>query len=961
MNPYAYGQNAFQTQADQRFNSFSDPMNSVNMNGGQGQWGINSAYMTPSYMSPYRPAYSGPNPHPGSTSSPGWGSSMNNVFNPFASGGVNYGGQTYAQQSGFYDSMVNKPMDAAMSLGQNFIVPGLFGIAGMKMLTKPSEALGKGIGAGLARGMFGTAISNPARMGSAMAMGSTVGGFLGGTILPFAAIQAGVNVMDKAFFDPYVNQREMSSTLRNNFAGVTFGDNSGNRVTGGGFSRRSAANQARQLSEMGALDMTFSQGEVSQLTDYSARAGLLDNANGGQMAQRMKSILRQVKTVMAVANTSDFKEAIETISKLQTAGVNPANMSSTLGALSGYSAVAGTSVSKMMNTVGATGQMLFQANGLTPYVGQLKAGQALASYEAAYRSGLISPGQLARMGGKEGAAQSSVAGTLAMANSPYMAIMGYNQAFGGGAMGSVVGNMNAFGAKMAQDPMNNMGNFNLARPQIVSNMLEGGDMKNEQNMLYELARTTPRSLTPEGKIKDGVAYEMLTKSFGLTDEQARAKLAQYQTFSNPTAVNQMHSGLNKASTDSWLKSGDQLGLNRGFMTAPLQAVNYAGRKALQYTSRAVGTLFGDTAAGLSDDTENWWTRASSGMTSDRAAVTLDRGGKTKTINNGMFDFAHSNVIDRINQLSASGDQDAKAFLSASGTARQNILIKMAKDGKVHEEYQDGNLARDLTVTVDKRGTTTSDNKLGSAKDALLSAWNKTFRRGGEVGLEADEWMSMTDDAAKLLRGNKVGSKEWDSLISSFEKKTGRKGLNTGDIQDYVNQATLSGESNGTYNRGNIWKKLMVDGVEDYSGLMSKLSGKDRSAYLSKVLGRTVSDSENLSQSDIALELSKGGNVLERRRDYGDVKYSDPNELREQHEAQAAIAKAHEDIDKMHRNGKIDFSTSEQMHASLEIGKASKVFMEAVTLYSDTVKGQAGGKSTLPGPRNNTDPAPRTSR
>lgn len=173
---------------------------------------------------------------------------------------------------------------------------------------------------------------------------------------------------------------------------------------------------------------------------------------------------------------------------------------------------------------------------------------------------------------------------------------------------------------------------------------------------------------------------------------------------------------------------------------------------------------------------------------------------------------------------------------------------------------------------------------------------------------------------------------------------------------------MSGESTGAYNRGNIWKKTLVDGVKNYDDFRAKLSGPDRAAYLSKILGREVKATENLSESDIALELSKGGNVLERKRDYGDVKYADPNELREAHEAQAAISKAHEDIDKMRSKGVIDFTTSQQMHASLEMGKASKVFLEAVNMYSDLVKGQSGTNKTLtPGPRNNTDPAPRTSR
>ena len=225
----------------------------------------------------------------------------------------------------------------------------------------------------------------------------------------------------------------MTNSFRNNFAGVTFSDGSGNNITGGGFSRTGATLQSSQLSRFAAGDRNFNQSEVSNITDLAARSGLLDNVQGGQMGTRMKSIMTQMKTIMQLANSSDVKEITEMMAKMQVSGVAPTDFSKVVSRLSGMAAMtSGTSMQKMMDTVGAQGGYMYGGNGFTPFVGQLMAANAYGAFSAAQRSGLLSPALLARMGGVEGATQSANSGLMAIAQTPYAKMRNYLDYLGGG-------------------------------------------------------------------------------------------------------------------------------------------------------------------------------------------------------------------------------------------------------------------------------------------------------------------------------------------------------------------------------------------------------------------------------------------------------------------------------------------------------------------------------------------------
>ena len=111
------------------------------------------------------------------------------------------------------------------------------------------------------------------------------------------------------------------------------------------------------------MDMTFNQNETSLLMDYASRSGLMDNTSADQMAKRFESVMKQVKVVMAVANTSDFKETIEIMSKMQNGRGQSDSARQCHGTTRRPCCCRWRSHAKMFNTVGTQAQYMFGASG----------------------------------------------------------------------------------------------------------------------------------------------------------------------------------------------------------------------------------------------------------------------------------------------------------------------------------------------------------------------------------------------------------------------------------------------------------------------------------------------------------------------------------------------------------------------------------------------------------------------
>jgi hypothetical protein len=346
----------FNTTANTSFNSFDDPMNSVNMN--QGQWGMDQNYLTPSFDAPYRPPYAGGQPSM-SSPNPGWFRSASYFGNPFSSG-PQYGVGTTAFESSYWDQLGHRPQDFGAAFSQRMIAPlvsfgGAFAVARSWQVRNQSRgafdwfrlfgagkqeamrvsgftAMGQRFGGSLAKGMIAGASSFAPSMaasgfGRAAIYGAAaLGGAASGLILPAAIAQAGISGFESLVSDNYLGIRENAAALRGNFRGVTFGGRFGDPYTGQGLSRRVAAGMGTELTKAAAGDQTFNAREVATMTSMASQMGMLDNASAEQIVPRMKSIMQQLKVVMSIAGSTDFKETMQMMAKLQMAGASPGSL-----------------------------------------------------------------------------------------------------------------------------------------------------------------------------------------------------------------------------------------------------------------------------------------------------------------------------------------------------------------------------------------------------------------------------------------------------------------------------------------------------------------------------------------------------------------------------------------------------------------------------------------------------------
>jgi hypothetical protein len=953
MTPFSPGQDIFQTQADQRFNSFSEPFNPVNLN--PGKWGIDPSLLTPSYMSPYRPQYQGPQGNQLYGATPGFFNSVNSAFNPFSSwrSGTNYGGNSYQQNQGYYDSIGFTPVDWHSSIIQKYVFPAIATHQAFRHFSRPSYNLGSGLGQGITRGIMGNSASIGAT-GSAMGTAGRVGGVLADLTLPFVAAQAAVWGADKMIFDPYVAQRNTARGLRNNFFGISMGEGMGNFVTGGGFSRTAAAGISKDISRMGAYDPTFNQNEMSLLTDYSARAGLFDMSMGSQITSKMKEITKQVKLVMSIANTSDFRETVELLARIQQAGATGASASNVFTKLGGYASAAGMSTMKMMNTVGAQGQFLFQANGLTPYVGQLVAGQAAASFATAQRSGLLSPALMARMGGVEGATQASTTGITNLLQSPYAAAIGMNSYFLGGDKGSILGNLGRLGGHLSGNTLNAIGNMNLVRPALVSRMAEDGGLKNAQEKISQFAKVLPGT---GSRIDAGRAYMILTQGYGMGDTEARGILQQLKTYQDPSSVNQQLSGIQRRSIDSMHKALEQEGLNYGIFTQPIYGFKQQARR-LQAVGVSMSGSILEKVANIGDFTEKFMTSGLMGSDSMDIITNehLTGAGKMLYLNDsrlkqkrldehlgydretGSITLFRSKHVSTLAKLNAnSNNKDVQRLYSAkTDTEKMNVIDKLAETGVIPEEYKDISKQRELVRSLKDIGTTTKtisdlnvdkilteklNSKLPRAKYAELAAYAEYLEAKGDTD-------KLQDIGSRLNSATGLGLESEGGVVSTRALKAhfARRGAELGS-SGIAHLGELLGEAG---------KELGMSGIE----LASQISDPKSRESLANRLGLSSAGStEDQFMAMLAqkrgYDLTTPGISVSRSRMAG-------SEFHEENAKRSiALGKQSAEIRALHRSGKIDFTTEQNMLNVLDHKRAISDFGDHVKEFGTYIKGMGG--------------------
>jgi hypothetical protein len=539
----------FETNSDVYADSFGNPINVANMNPG---WGMDPSLMTPSYTAPYRPQYSGYNGYQ-NWANPGMMQAAVNIFGP-----ARHPNWTMAPTNidPSVTSLATKPIDAIAWGIQNVGAPVLgyyaaskvFGTGAKSILGEfPAMWRGRGIAAGMGvgagRGLAKSLGLRTAQTGlapaSMMARGMMgFGGVAAGVALPLAIGTAITNTINAGVIDPYVNSRGTAKDLRSNFSGVYFGDASGHPVTGQGLGGREASQIGYAINRMGMKDMLYGAEDYREISDLSARAGLMDTVQSKQISKRVKDVAEILKFVQAVSGEIDRSKVIEVIASLQQAGASVAGgrSSAAFGAYQGlnYAAAgAGASISKIMNTVGMQGQYLFQANGMTPYLGQLAAANTYAGFSAAQRSGLLSPAILARAGGLEGISQSALTAQVEASQTTFNQWASVNKyllgAQGGAGVGAGMNPMDTLtymGRYASRDPGYAAALMDLAGPAAAGKSLEEMGSLNAQEQAVGWLKQF--GIMPAGKDGryDGIQISQAMAHMGISSENRRNYILQ---------------------------------------------------------------------------------------------------------------------------------------------------------------------------------------------------------------------------------------------------------------------------------------------------------------------------------------------------------------------------------------------------------------------------------------------------
>lgn len=828
----------FQTQANTDFNSFQDPLNPFNTN--RGAWNIDPTYLTPSYAAPYRPQYQGPTGAPPPNYNVGFFKSAYGVASPTAPTFMY--GDTINQEDPYYSALGYRPGDSAMWGAQRAILPALAFTAAMKASQMPMQSnskvyswvsqnarmlggqapsaarhaatmqmglgahVGSNIGGGLARGITGGmgAFGVGGGAGSAAFVGAArgIGAAAGSLAFPLMAAQGALEVADAAIFDPYSATRNTERGLRQNFANIYAGNGAqGNVLGGAGMNRKTANSIASSMTQSSIKDMTFDTYGMQDLTDFASRAGMLDNAQIGQIESKMKAIAKQVKVMMRVANEPDFRAAMSMLGELKVAGASEGVVGRVLQNIGGSSAIAGISSQQMMNTVGMQGQYLYQSNSLTPYIGQTNAAASYGTFAAAYRMGTISDATLARYGGREGITQLSMSGQVNAADTPYNRISMMNEYMGGGKGSGVVGNLAKFGQSVASDPMAATGAFEMYGHEMMSRQLMEKGSGAVLGQLGDIGGVIPGMKNANGSIDVEKAYLLLTRQMGIPGDEAKAMLKELYAYKDPKVRMQQMTALRGNTVKDTMKALEQEGMGYGALNPMVHGIRSgwkdfkAGGARLAGDFSSLGAGMGDAAqAGIGGlrfgslvngqdasslgefmggEGSNSYALNVGGSAAMRGFDRVTEMGPARALKD-VYSWATGNELmpdngremEAINQAALSGDKDAQIVVDpkSSPEAKAKAIDNMGFKGKLGAEFSPAkakSLLREISVMGSKKVSgkaTTSAGKISSGLKAAL---------GKDVGML--EGIGLIDAASRVAMGDESGMAAMKSAYGDMSK------------------------------------------------------------------------------------------------------------------------------------------------------------------------------------------------
>lgn len=1001
----------FQTQADTGFNSFQDPLNPFNTN--PGAWNIDPTYLTPSYAAPYRPQYQGPLGAPPPNYNVGFGRSLYGVMSPTAPAYMY--GNTVNQEDPYFSALGYRPGDSAMWGAQRAILPALAFTAAMKASSygmtsnskvyswvsenarllggaSPSAAryaaysqmgfgahVGSSIGGGLARGITGgmSAMGIGGGVGSAAFVGASrgIGALAGSIAMPLAMAQGALNVADAAIFDPYSSIRNMERGMRQNFMNIYAGpgnDGLGGVITGAGMSRKTANQIGTNLTRTSIGDMTFDTYGMQDLTDFASRAGMLDNAQIGQIESKMKTIAKQVKVMMRVANEPDFRAAMSMLGELKVAGVNDSSLGRVMQNIGGSSAIAGISPQQMMNTVGMQGQYLYQANNLVPFIGQTNAASSYGAFASAYRMGLISDATMAKFGGREGATQLSMSGQVNAAQTPYNQIMMMNQYLGGGAAGSVVGNLSKFGQAVANDPLAATGAFEMYGHDMMSRQLMEKGTGAVLDQIKDIAGVIPQMQNKNGSVDVEKAYLLLTRQMGVPEMEAKAMLKELYAYHDPKVRMQMTSALSGNTIQDTMKALEQEGMGYGALNPLVHGIRSGWKDFKSSGARIAGDISGvgawvgdslqegfyglkfgslvngkesgsyaEFSGGSSQGTYELGTAYTSSMRGLDYMTSLSPVGllrdATALVTGQDFISDNKEAINTINMAAKSGDKDAAIVVNPqkSKKERTEALERMGLQNKLGKNYSSKEEFNTLVRDVFASGTKKVSDPASTGAAKISEGLKNTF--GKEVGML--EGIGLIEAASKVAMGDESG-------VETLRKTFGEN-MSLMDIKFKADDIVKKSAENNVYHLSAIMGgksstdliKAGAEGSTDEFGPFAK----EVKSEIARIRGdKSLSEAQKNAEIEKVTTYYRGKARNVRQNAYVDGKNL-PGDVTAQtivglHENLRESANKAQQINSLASQGVINFDTQYSSLASINLTAAVDKFGGAVEEFQKAVKG-----------------------
>jgi len=831
----------FRSDINQGQVNFTNPFNPAHLYPG---WGGNPAYQTPAYDALYRPAYQGPNPYAGY----GRIGAMQGFRQAFLPGYKEpYWGNPVDNMNPAFNAMGSRATDFMAHLGQNYITPIMTGWAAQRMFSGVGTKIGAGFASGITHGVglggidaaagrgLGALVSPFSSSAGASIAGrglaGSIGGLFGSFVIPQAIGLASAHAVDTAVFQPFIRARQTGEMTKDSFSGVTFGDGFGNSISGRGLSFGQSARIGASIDRDAIRDMTFSANQYHGIAGMGMRAGLFDDVSGGSgITGRVKDIASQIKMILAISKDPNVQTAIEELSKLRLGGasVSGGAHSVAAGAYSSigmHASAAGASVQKLMGTVGSQGQYMFQMGGITPYLGQIAAASAYSGFASAQRVGIMPPDVLARMGGLEGATQSSLAAQLAGSSTPYNRMRLYNQFFGGGARNGVTNNVSAFGAATSGNPLEAYGNMTLFGGHMASAQAASEGMLTPEKQAVEYLRSIHRQ-PGAGGFSAGEVAAVMQGTMGMTPDQVQAYMQLRASQTNGASLSQRLAGFRAQGKEQIMQALSQNNVSDTFFGRIGRAVS----SAYKGTVGAVADTFSYGASNLAGDVSDFAASLYSDLQFGMADYnTADRMGNNqvnlKSLMQARRNMVHNGkgyegnatgltsvkLLEKLNKAVRSGGPGAVAaqeLLNSGfkGDGAKRALanfLKAQPDGesaKMLESLDSSSALFDETAKIASTSGVLERVKSGAPVDSVALT---------EItGLKGDALSNLRvlDQAASIYASDSVMSMDLDGLLgqSKYAELAGAlKGLSPADRMARVKDLAVKNLTSGYYAQAHI--------------------------------------------------------------------------------------------------------------------------------------------------------------